>query len=156
MTIFTVTLQPTLALSDEQFEQISRDNRDMRFERTATGELLIMAPTGGETGNRNFKLYGPFWALDPQEHSGYFFDSSTAFRLPNGAGTQLWHAIVAKFGCPPDLSWVKRDRWGDPLAGTPTPEQRRKFPPLCPDFALELKSATDSLKLLQDKDAGVS
>lgn len=134
MTTFTVTLQPTLALTDEQFEQVARDNRDLKFERTATGELLIMAPTGGETGNLNFKLYAPFWASDPQEQLGYFFDSSTAFKLPNNAIRS------------PDVSWVRRDRW-EAL----TPEQRRKFPPLCPDFALELRSVTDSLKSLQDK-----
>ncbi len=134
MTTFTVTLQPTLALTDEQFEQVTRDNPDLKFERTATGELLIMAPTGGETGNRNFKLYGPFWAYDPQEQSGYFFDSSTAFKLPNSAIRS------------PDVSWVRRDRWE-----VLTPEQKRRFPPLCPDFALELRSASDGLKSLQDK-----
>lgn len=134
MTTFTVTLQPTLALTDEQFEQVARDNRDLKFERTATGELLIMAPTGGDTGNRNFELYGPFWAWNKKAQLGFGFDSSTAFKLPSGAIRS------------PDIAWVVRSSW---LALTP--EQRQQFPPLCPDFVLELRSKSDSLSPLQEK-----
>ncbi len=142
MTALIVNVNPLAKLTDEAFHQLCQANRDLRFERTAQGELIVMSPTGGETGNRNFKLYGPFLTWDPQEQLGYFFDSSTAFRLPNGAIRSL------------DIAWVCRDRWN-----ALTPEQRQAFPPLCPDFVLELRfsygdatrTISDSLKSLQDK-----
>lgn len=134
MTALIVKLSPLAKLTDEAFHQLCQANRDLRFERTAEGELIVMPPTGGETGNQNFKLYPPFWAWDPQEQLGYFFDSSTAFRLPNGAIRS------------PDIAWVCRDRWH-----ALTPEQQQTFPPLCPDFVLELCSISDSLRSLQDK-----
>lgn len=134
MTALIVNLNPLAKLTDEAFHQLCQANRDLRFERTAEGELIVMPPTGGETGNRNFKLYPPFWAWDPQEQLGYFFDSSTAFRLPNGAIRS------------PDIAWVCRDRWNALNA-----EQRQAFPPLCPDFVLELRSISDSIRPLQEK-----
>jgi len=129
-----LNLHPTLELTDEQFEQICRQNRDLRFERTATGELVIMAPTGGETGFFNTELIGQVWLWNQQAKLGISFDSSTGFNLPNGATRS------------PDVAWVRQDRWN-----ALTPEQRRKFVPLCPDFVIELKSPTDDRTDLQKK-----
>jgi Uma2 family endonuclease len=132
----TVTLQlpPVLKLSDEQFEQLATANRDLQLELTAKGELIIMPPTGGETGSRNFNLSGQLWLWNRQNRLGKAFDSSTGFRLPNGATRS------------PDASWVKMERW-DALSAA----QKKKFLPLCPDFAVELVSESDELKDTQEK-----
>ncbi|GAB4194259.1 MAG: Uma2 family endonuclease [Coleofasciculaceae cyanobacterium] len=138
MNVATIILPPPIKLSidltDEQFFDLCQRNRDYRFERTASGELLIMSPTGSETGNRNIELSYQLQAWSRQHNLGIAFDSSTGFKLPNGANRS------------PDASWVRRERW-EAL----TPEQRKKFAPLCPDFVVELRSETDSLKELQDK-----
>jgi Uma2 family endonuclease len=126
--------RPALDMSDEQFFEFCRLNRDWRIERTAEGDLIIMAPAGGETGTRNAFLttFLTNWAL--QDGTGVPFDSSTGFNLPNGATRS------------PDVAWVKRSRLA-PL----TPEQKRQFLPLCPDFVIELRSPSDRLKTIQDK-----
>jgi Uma2 family endonuclease len=98
------------------------------------GEIIIMPPTGSETGIKNFKLTGMFWVWVEKDGSGVGFDSSTGFRLPNGAKRS------------PDLSWIKSDRWN----AIPKAE-RKKFAPICPDFVVELRSETDSLTKLQTK-----
>lgn len=128
MSALTLQLPPVLKLSDEQFEQLAAVNQDLRLELTAEGELIIMPPTGGETGNRNSDLTGQIWLWNRQAVLGKAFDSSTGFRLPKG-GTRS-----------PDVSWVRMERW-EAL----TQEQRKKFLPLCPDFAIELVSETDDL-----------
>ncbi len=134
----TVSLPPTLQLSidltDEQFFQLCQNNRDLQFERTASGELIIMPPTGGETGNRNFEITVGLGIWNKQYNLGKGFDSSSGFKLPNGANRS------------PDASWVKQERW-EALS----PQQKRKFIPLCPDFVVELLSPTDSLKQTQLK-----
>lgn len=134
MTAITLNLDPIIHLTDEQFYQLCQTNRDVRFERNALGELIVMPPTGGETGNRNIELAFQLQAWSRQNNLGIAFDSSTGFKLPNGADRS------------PDAAWVKLERW-EAL----TPEQRRKFPPLAPDFVIELRSATDDFKPLQDK-----
>lgn len=138
MDVAAIYLPPTLELSinltDEQFFELCQQNRDYRFERTANGELLIMPPTGGETGNRNARLTQRLMNWSDSNELGIAFDSSSGFKLPNGANRS------------PDASWIKRERW-DAL----TPEQKRKFLPLCPDFVVELLSPTDSLKTTQKK-----
>jgi Uma2 family endonuclease len=134
MNALTVNLQSVLELTDEQFFQICQANRDLRFERTATGELIIMPPTGGETGNRNAGLTAQLWIWNEQNKLGIAFDSSTGFKLPNGADRS------------PDASWIKLERW-DAL----TEEEKQKFPPICPDFVVELLSPSDSLKVAQEK-----
>lgn len=134
----TVTLPPTLQLSidltDEQFFQLCQNNGDLRFERTASGELIIMPPTGGETGNRNFEITVQLGIWNKQYNLGKGFDSSSGFKLPNGANRS------------PDASWVQQERW-EALSQ----QQKRKFIPLCPDFVVELLSPTDSLKQVQLK-----
>ena len=130
----TLRLSPVIDLTEEQFFEFCQINRDLRIEQTAKGDLIIMPPTGGETGRRNFKLNIPFGIWEKQDGSGVTFDSSTGFILPNGAKRS------------PDVSWVKRSR----LARL-TPAEKKKFLPLCPDFVVELRSASDSVKELQDK-----
>ncbi len=122
------------AITDEEFEKICRENRDRKFERTAQGELVIMSLTGGSTGERNAELNGQLWLWNRQAKLGHIYDSSTGFRLPNGAIRS------------PDAAWVSQSRW-DEL----TPEQRKKWVPLCPDFVVELKSPSDDIADLQTK-----
>ena len=137
------SLELTLELTDEQFFQLCTDNRDLRFERTATGELIIMPPASSYTGRRNgdlsFQLEG--WSCQ-NKHLGIAFDSSTGFKLPDGTDIS------------PDGAWIRRDRW-DAL----TAEEKKKFAPIFPDFVVELReaklsrreSATDSLEKLRAK-----
>ncbi|HEY9876689.1 MAG TPA: Uma2 family endonuclease [Candidatus Obscuribacterales bacterium] len=134
MEAIALDLSPFIKLTDEQFFQLCQNHRDYRFERTALGELIIMPPTGGETGKSNFELSVQLGIWNKQNNLGVAFDSSTAFKLPNGADRS------------PDASWVRKERW-DAL----TPKQREKFPPLCPDFVVELRSPSDSLKTLREK-----
>ena len=130
----TLIIPPTLTISQEQFELLATANRDLRLERSPTGELIIMPPTGGSTGRRNAKLITYFVNWNDKTQLGEVFDSSTAFRLPKGSNRS------------PDVAWVSRERWQ-----SLTPEQQDNFPPLCPDFVVELRSKSDSLKSLQDK-----
>lgn len=134
MNALTVNFKSVLELTDEQFFHLCQANRDLRFERTATGELIIMPPTGGETGNRNAGLTAQAWIWNEQNKLGKVFDSSTGFKLLNSANRS------------PDASWVKLERWN-----TLTQKQQTKFLPLCPDFVVELLSPTDSLRDTQEK-----
>jgi Uma2 family endonuclease len=134
MSALTLQLPPVLKLTDEQFEQLAAANQDLQLELTAKGELIIMPPTGGETGDRNFELDGQLWYWNRQTRLGKAFDSSTGFRLPKG-GTRS-----------PDVAWVSMERW-EAL----TPVQRKKFLPLCPDFAVELVSETDEVEETRSK-----
>lgn len=124
-----------LRVTPAQFVTLAAANRDLRLERTATGELIVNPPTGGTTGKRNQSITTQLgvWC-EANETLGEAFDSSTGFELPNGAHRS------------PDAAWVRRDRW-DAL----TPEQQDGFIPLCPDFAIELRSQTDTLKDLRAK-----
>ncbi len=134
MTALTVNLKPTVDLTDDQFYELCRNNPDIRFEKTAKGELIIMPPTGGETGNRNFSLLGQLWFWVEEDGTGLGFDSSTAFKFPNGATRS------------PDAAWVKRDRW-EAL----TAREKERFPPITPDFVVELRSRTDELEDVRQK-----
>ena len=134
MTAITLNLQPTIKLTDEQFALICSTNRDLRLELTTTGELVIMPPTGGETGKKNSSINAQLWLWNQKYKLGEVFDSSTGFKLPNGATRS------------PDVSWIKKARWE-----TLTSTQQKKFIPLCPDFVIELRSNSDNLSDLQDK-----
>jgi Uma2 family endonuclease len=134
MTALMLDLESIVSLTDDQYYELCRVNRDLRIERTAQGKLMIMSPTGGETGNRNIEISYQLQAWSRRNSLGFAFDSSTEFKLPNGANYS------------PDASWVKREEW-DRL----TAEQKRKFPPIAPDFVIELRSETDSLKQLREK-----
>lgn len=134
MNALTVNLKSLIEMTDEQFFQLCQNNRELRFERNANGELIIMPPTGGETGNRNGRLNQQLFNWTDADGTGIAFDSSTCFKLPNGADRS------------PDASWIKLERWN-----ALTDEEKQKFPPLCPDFAIELLSPSDSLKTTQEK-----
>jgi Uma2 family endonuclease len=121
-------------LTEKQFRRLCQENPELRIELTAQQELVIMPPTGSETGRRNSTLTQRLANWSETEGTGIVFDSSTLFTLPNGAKRS------------PDVSWVKKERW-DVL----TREQREGFAPLCPDFVVELRSRTDRLSDLQDK-----
>ena len=116
-------------LTDEQFFQLCQNNRDLRFERTATGQLIIMPPTGSETSDRNAELTYQLRAWSRQSQLGKSFDSSGGFKLPNGAERS------------PDASWVDKERWN-----RLTSAEKEAFAPLCPDFVVELMSPSDSLE----------
>ena len=134
MNSLTLNIPSVLKLTNEQFEQLAAANGDLRLELTARGELIIMPPTGGETGDRNFELDGQLWYWNRQTRLGKAFDSSTGFRLPHGTTRS------------PDVAWIAIERW-EAL----TSAQRKKFLPLCPDFAVELVSETDDLEETQSK-----
>ncbi|MEG4837440.1 Uma2 family endonuclease [Microcoleus sp. B9-D4] len=134
MTAITINLNPIIELTDDQFFDLCQKNKNIRFERTAKGELIIMSPAGGETSSSNAGLTAQLWIWNNQSRLGKVFDSSGGFKLPNGADRS------------PDASWVKLERWN-----ALTPEQQKKFPPICPDFVVELMSPSDSLKETQDK-----
>lgn len=142
MTAFTIDLSPITILTDEQFERLCAANPEIKFERTPTGELVVMSPTGGETGMNNATLIARFVVWNEQTSSGKVFDFSTCFKLPGGG---VGEARSSSFRSP-DVAWIERSRW-DSL----TPEQKRKFPPICPDFVLELLSPTDNLTTTQAK-----
>jgi len=134
MTVLTLNFNRVIKLTEEQFYQLCVDNRDLRLERNAQGELIIMSPTGGETSIRNADLTFQVFSWNQKRQLGTVFDSSGGFTLPNGA-------VRA-----PDVSWVEKSRWE-----VLSPEQREKFLPLCPDFALELMSPSDTLTEVREK-----
>jgi len=133
MDTITLDVQP-IDLTDEQFFKLCQANRDLRFERSADGELIIMAPVTGRSGYRNLKLSQQLANWADTNDLGVGFDSSTGFKLPNGADRS------------PDASWVQLERWN-----ALTEEQKDSFIPLAPDFVVELRSKTDALKTLQSK-----
>ena len=130
----TLQLRPVLELDDDQFFAFARLNRDVRLERSAEGELIVMPPTGGETSDQNAEISMQLRQWAKRDGTGTTFESSGGFRLPNGAIRS------------PDAAWVSHSR----LAAL-TPEQRKRFLPLCPDFVIELRSPTDSLVAAQNK-----
>jgi Uma2 family endonuclease len=130
---FKLNIQET-RLTEEQFVRLCQENPDLQLELTARGELVIMPPTGLESGQRNGKLthFLVAWAL--ADGTGIACDSSTLFTLPNGAKRS------------PDASWVRRERWNVLPA-----KERAGFGLLCPDFVVELRSPTDRPADLQEK-----
>ncbi|CAD5945726.1 Uma2 family endonuclease [Planktothrix agardhii 1806] len=134
MTALILNNPETVPITDEQFYQLCVANRELKLERTAKGDLIIMPPTGGETGKRNSDINFELNLWNRQTKLGIVFDSSTCFKLPNGGDRS------------PDAAWILLGKWE-----SLTPEQREKFPPICPDFIIELRSPSDSLKPLQDK-----
>jgi len=129
-----IKLHPAAEMNDEQFFEFCQANPDYTFERTASREIIILSPTGSESGHRNASLIVQAGVWAERDGRGLIFDSSTGFTLPNGAVRS------------PDLSWIQKSRW-DRIP----PEQRKKFAPICPDFVVELRSESDDLTMLQDK-----
>ena len=127
-------LKLAIALTDEQFWQLCQRNREYRFEANSQGDLIIMSPTGSDTGRRNSEIIVQLGVWNKLAKSGIVFDSSTGFILPNGAKRS------------PDASWVELSRWN-----SLTVDEQEKFAPICPDLVVELRSKTDALKPLQAK-----
>ena len=127
-------LGPATRLSDDQFFDLCQQNRDLRFEQSATGDIIIMSPAGGEASAGNAELTIQLGMWSKRDGTGVAFDSSAGFRLPNGATRS------------PDAAWVLKSRLARLNRG-----QKRGFIPLCPDFVAELRSPTDSLAVLQTK-----
>ncbi len=123
-----------LDITDEQFWQLCHQHKDLQFERTAEGELIIMSPTGGLTSDRNSDINFQLRLWNRNSKLGKVFDSSGGFKLPNGADRS------------PDAAWVELSRWNSLIR-----QQQEGFVPLCPDFVVELRSPSDALKTIQNK-----
>ena len=127
-------MRPAIEMDEEQFFEFCQINRGWRIERSAQGDLEVMAPTGGETSNRDFRISVQLGIWTDNDGTGVAFESSGGFVLPNGAMRS------------PDASWVRRERLAQLTA-----EQRQRFLPLCPDFVVELRSPSDPLAVIESK-----
>ena len=134
LTINLGFLTASKAMPDEQFYQFCLSNPELRIERSALGEITIMPPAFSDTGNRNVKISQQVTNWADSDGTGEVFDSSAGFTLPNGAMRS------------PDTSWILAARWN-----ALTDEQKASFAPIVPDFVIELRSASDTLKSLQEK-----
>jgi Uma2 family endonuclease len=128
-----ISLKTLTPLSDSELLELSKRNPGYQFERTAKGELIV-TPTGGEAGRRNARLTQQLANWTDRHGRGVAFDSSTGFDLPDGSTFA------------PDASWMRRERW-DALSR----DERRRFAPLCPDAAFEIRSENQSLAELREK-----
>ncbi|QSJ17091.1 Uma2 family endonuclease [Nostoc sp. UHCC 0702] len=133
-TPLTVNFPSLVQMTNEQFYEFCQANRDLRIERTATGEVIIMPPAFSDTGNRNFNIAAQLGHWTEKDGTGIGFDSSTGFTLPNGATRS------------PDASWIKLERWNALIEA-----EKASFAPICPNFVIELRSSSDRLKELQEK-----
>lgn len=130
----TVSFPALVQMTNEQFYEFCQANRELRIERTATGEVIIMPPAFSDTGNRNMKISQQVANWAEQDGTGEVFDSSAGFTLPNGATRS------------PDACWIRLERWN-----RLTDQQKASFAPICPDFVIELRSSSDTLSGLQAK-----
>lgn len=131
---FTLHLDPVIRFTDDQLFELCARNRELRIEREASGELLIMTPAGGKTSYRNAEIVAQLAAWARRDGTGHAFDSSAGFTLPNGAMRS------------PDAAWVERSR-----LHALTSRQQERFLPLSPDFVVELRSPSDALPALVAK-----
>ena len=122
------------SMTVQEFYQFCLANQDLRIERTANGEVIIMPPAFSDTGNRNVKISQQLANWSDQYGSGESFDSTAGFTLPNGATRS------------PDAAWIRLERWN-----ALSDEQKASFAPICPDFVIELRSSSDTLSSLQEK-----
>ncbi|NEO54850.1 MAG: Uma2 family endonuclease [Okeania sp. SIO3B5] len=134
MTNLTIEIDSIIDLTDEQFFQLCQINKEIRFERNAKGDLIIVPLMGGETGMINAEICGNLGMWNRQTKLGVGFNSSVGYQLPNGAKRS------------PSCSWIPIEKWNNL-----TPEQREKFLPFCPDFLVELMSPWDSLSDSREK-----
>ena len=124
----------TDSISDRALEQLCRENPDLRFETDANGKLIVMSPTGSQSGKRNLNLAFQVELWNRQSKAGVVFDSSTGFKLSNGAIRS------------PDVSWIAIERWN-----SLSDKQKQSFAPIDPDFVIELMSPTDDLSTTRQK-----
>jgi Uma2 family endonuclease len=123
-----------MPMTEEQFYEFCLANRDLRIERSASGEVIVMPPAFSDTGNRNFNIALQLGSWSELDGTGLGFDSSAGFTLPNGATRS------------PDAAWIKLERWN-----ALTEKQKASFAPICPDFVIELRSASDTVSSLRKK-----
>jgi Uma2 family endonuclease len=129
-----VNLPKALSMTLQQFYEFCQANPDLRIERTADGEVIIMSPAFSDTGNRNFNIAVQLGIWAEQDGTGIGFDSSAGFTLPNGATRS------------PDAAWIQNDRWN-----ALSEDEQASFAPICPDFVIELRSSSDTIASLQTK-----
>ncbi len=123
----------TLTVTPEQFDHLCIDNPDLRLELTPNRELIVMAPTGGESGERNGDIFLEVGIWNRQTKLGRIFDSSTGYDFTAFGGGKV----------SPDVSWFEKSRLeGVNIVG---------FIPVVPDFVIELRSATDRLNTVKTK-----
>ncbi|MGK7963082.1 Uma2 family endonuclease [Crocosphaera sp.] len=122
----TITIPKGFRVTSEQFDQLAQVEQLVRMELTKDGELIVMSPTGGTAGRKNRRLTQQIGIWTDRDGMGEAFDSSTVFVLPNGARRS------------PDVSWIKLERWNQLTQG-----QQDGFPPIAPDFVIELVSPSD-------------
>lgn len=125
---------PNGGMTDEQFYQFCVLNPELRIERTADKFVVIMPPTNSDTGNRNFELTAELAIWNRKHKLGKGFDSSTGFKLPNGADIS------------PDVAWITNDRWE-----AISESQKQRFAPIAPDFVAEIRSGDQNLNYLKGK-----
>jgi Uma2 family endonuclease len=131
---FVLQFSPFLKMTDDQFFEFCQANRDVRIERNADGEIIIMPPTGWETGDKNAEITTQLRNWTKKDGHGKSADSSAGYKMPNGA-------VMS-----PDASWILNERLEKISLN-----KRRKFLPIAPDFVIELRSASDSLSKLKAK-----
>jgi Uma2 family endonuclease len=130
----TVNFPTSAEMTTAEFYAFCQANQDLRIERSATGEVIVMPPAFSDTGNRNLKIAQQLANWADADGTGEAFDSSAGFTLPNGATRS------------PDAAWVRLERWT-----ALTELEQASFAPLCPDFVVELRSASDTLSRLEAK-----
>ena len=121
-------------LSDDEFFELCQANPALNFERNAHHEIIIMPPAGSESSESSGESYGQVWLWNRRTKLGHVYESSAGFKLPDSSVRS------------PDVAWLSQGKWA-----TLMPEQRRKFPPVCPEFMMEIKSPSDELGVLQAK-----
>ena len=124
----------TVNLSEEQFYHLCISNQDLRMERDEHQNIIIMAPTGSFTGNHNFSIALVIGNWNEKYNLGCCFDSSAGFTLSN-------KAVRAA-----DIAWITNARWE-----SVTNEDKERFAHICPDFVIEVRSKSDTLKQQKEK-----
>lgn len=130
----TIKFPESAQLTDDQLFDFCVTNKELRIERDTKGQLIVMSPVGGLGSSHNLAVASLLWLWNSRSNTGIVFDSSGGFRLPNGAMRS------------PDAAWINLDRWNQLSA-----DDREKFPPLTPDFVIEVRSKSDGLRELKLK-----
>ena len=129
-----ISLRPAVSLSDEELMRFSAENKGYKIERNNRGEITIMSPVGGIGSAHEEYVSGEFYIWTKHDGTGKTFSPSGGFNLPDGSCLS------------PDVAWMTLDRWN-----SLTIKQQTGFPPLCPDFVIEVRSASDSRAMLESK-----
>ena len=131
---FPVTLIPAQPPTDDELIRFSEANKPCRVERTREGEIVVMTPVGGIGGTHEFYVASMLYAWTEETGTGIGFGSNTGFNLRDGSCLS------------PDAAWLSLSRW----EGL-TPEEQAGFPPLCPEFVMEVRSRGDRRRMVEEK-----